>query len=205
MANQIQIRRDTSTNWASTNPVLANGEMGYDTTLKKIKVGDGTTAWASLSDLQAMGEWRDVVGMTALPASGIALNTDFYIPQSVAFNTTFTYAGVFYFDPADYAVTGRTTQVRLTAFVGTGTAPTAHTMTASLYLATSGALAVPAKSGAAVCTAAVSVTNTATAKFQAQGTAVTAPVAGHYIVLGNNSATPGQTVAVGWKLQVRVV
>lgn len=45
----IQLRRDTAANWTSTNPVLAAGEQGFETDTKKIKVGDGTTAWASLA------------------------------------------------------------------------------------------------------------------------------------------------------------
>lgn len=50
MSKQIQIRRDIATNWSSTNPVLANGEMGYDTTNGIIKFGDGTGTWTSLSN-----------------------------------------------------------------------------------------------------------------------------------------------------------
>jgi len=46
---KIQIRRDTASNWASTNPVLADGEQGRDTTNKKTKTGDGVTAWSSLA------------------------------------------------------------------------------------------------------------------------------------------------------------
>jgi hypothetical protein len=49
MSTRIQLRRDTSANWATNNPVLANGEPGYDTTTGKIKIGDGTTAWSSLA------------------------------------------------------------------------------------------------------------------------------------------------------------
>lgn len=48
MAIQIQLRRDTSANWTSTNPILAQGEMGYETNTRKFKVGNGTTAWNSL-------------------------------------------------------------------------------------------------------------------------------------------------------------
>jgi hypothetical protein len=40
MAIQVQIRRDTATNLASTTPVI--GEAGYDTTNKNLLVGDGT-------------------------------------------------------------------------------------------------------------------------------------------------------------------
>lgn len=45
----IQVREDTAANWASSNPVLALGEPGWDTTNKLLKVGDGSTAWSSLA------------------------------------------------------------------------------------------------------------------------------------------------------------
>lgn len=49
MASIIQMRRDTATNWSSANTVLAEGEVGFETNTRKLKVGDGTTSWASLS------------------------------------------------------------------------------------------------------------------------------------------------------------
>ena len=45
---QIQVRRDTASNWGSVNPILAVGEPGYDSTNGIFKVGDGSTAWNSL-------------------------------------------------------------------------------------------------------------------------------------------------------------
>lgn len=45
----IQLRRGLSTTWASTNPVLNAGELGLETDTRKIKVGDGTTAWNGLN------------------------------------------------------------------------------------------------------------------------------------------------------------
>lgn len=48
MATQIKLRRDTAANWTSANTVLAQGEPGYDLTNKKLKIGDGTTAWTAL-------------------------------------------------------------------------------------------------------------------------------------------------------------
>jgi hypothetical protein len=46
---QFQIRRGTSTDWAYNNPTLAAGEFGYDTDQKKVKIGDGGTAWIYLA------------------------------------------------------------------------------------------------------------------------------------------------------------
>lgn len=49
MANKIQLRRDTAANWTSSNPTLAQGEFGWETDTRKFKIGDGSTAWTSLS------------------------------------------------------------------------------------------------------------------------------------------------------------
>jgi hypothetical protein len=49
MATQIQIRRGTDSEWTSADPTLLQGEIGFVTDLNSIKVGDGTTAWSSLS------------------------------------------------------------------------------------------------------------------------------------------------------------
>ena len=49
MANRIQLRRDTAAQWASINPVLAQGEPGIETNTGKQKFGDGVTAWNLLS------------------------------------------------------------------------------------------------------------------------------------------------------------
>ena len=44
-------RRDTASNWTSNNTVLLAGEIGWETDTRKIKIGDGTTAWQSLDYL----------------------------------------------------------------------------------------------------------------------------------------------------------
>lgn len=44
----IKLRRDSTINWATDNPVLAVGETGWDTDLLKVKLGDGVTAWNDL-------------------------------------------------------------------------------------------------------------------------------------------------------------
>lgn len=49
MADKIQIRRDTASNWSSANPILAEGEMGLETDNHRFKAGDGSTSWNSLS------------------------------------------------------------------------------------------------------------------------------------------------------------
>jgi hypothetical protein len=46
----IKVRRNTAVNAASSNPVLAAGEVGFETDTKRLKVGDGSTAWTSLQE-----------------------------------------------------------------------------------------------------------------------------------------------------------
>jgi len=48
MATLIQIRRGTSSQWSSANPVLASGELAISTDLEKIKIGDGSSTWSNL-------------------------------------------------------------------------------------------------------------------------------------------------------------
>ena len=42
------LRKDTAENWTNKNPVLRQGEEGYETDTGRRKVGDGTTAWNEL-------------------------------------------------------------------------------------------------------------------------------------------------------------
>lgn len=48
---QMQQRRDTAAGWTSANPTLLSGELGFETDTYKAKLGDGSTAWNSLSYL----------------------------------------------------------------------------------------------------------------------------------------------------------
>lgn len=45
----IRNRRDTAANWTAANPVLEDGQLGFETDTRKSKLGDGTTAWATLA------------------------------------------------------------------------------------------------------------------------------------------------------------
>jgi hypothetical protein len=49
MATRMQQRRGTAAQWTAANPVLAAGEIGFETDTNKFKVGNGSTAWASLT------------------------------------------------------------------------------------------------------------------------------------------------------------
>ena len=92
MANIIQIRRDTSSNWTSVNPILAEGEVGLETNTNKRKTGDGTTVWASLDyDLQ---DKQDVLvsgtNIKTLNGESLLGSTNISIPQSATIADTGT-------------------------------------------------------------------------------------------------------------------
>jgi len=55
MAQTIQTRRDTAINWFNANPILVQGEMGFETDTVKIKFGDGVTHWNDLAYFTAAG------------------------------------------------------------------------------------------------------------------------------------------------------
>ena len=48
MAVRIQFRRGTAAEWSAANPILAAGELGYETDTAKFKLGNGTDNWDDL-------------------------------------------------------------------------------------------------------------------------------------------------------------
>jgi polygalacturonase len=69
-------RRATLAKWAQLNPVLGDGELGYETDTRRLKFGDGETAWV---DLPYGVEQSDLVVSVldyAAVGDGVALDTD---------------------------------------------------------------------------------------------------------------------------------
>ena len=66
----IQIRRGTAAQWTSANPTLTAGEQGFETDTGKVKIGNGSTAWTSLSYLGA-GTVTSIVAGTGLSGGTI--------------------------------------------------------------------------------------------------------------------------------------
>jgi hypothetical protein len=87
MAVQFQERRDTAANWTAANPILANGEKGYETDTGKEKRGDGSTAWASLPYLASVAY---VLPCVHLLVNGPADSTTYYF--GVKFGVTMAIA-----------------------------------------------------------------------------------------------------------------
>ena len=49
MATRMQQRRGTAAQWSAANPILAAGEIGFETDTSKFKMGNGSSAWSALS------------------------------------------------------------------------------------------------------------------------------------------------------------
>jgi Major tropism determinant N-terminal domain len=49
MAVKIQFRRDTASAWSTVNPILSQGEAGYEFDTGRFKVGNGLSPWNSLA------------------------------------------------------------------------------------------------------------------------------------------------------------
>lgn len=49
LVGTIQVRKDTAANWTTNNPTLLSGEQGLETDTRRVKIGDGATAWNALA------------------------------------------------------------------------------------------------------------------------------------------------------------
>jgi hypothetical protein len=67
---QIQLRGDTASNWTAANPVLLNNELGLETDTKKLKVGNGSTAWNSLAYFPSIVTGGTVLGNLEIGTTG---------------------------------------------------------------------------------------------------------------------------------------
>ena len=87
VVTQIQVRRGTAAQWTSTNPTLASGEWGFETDTNKVKIGDGTAAWASLA-YKGLGTVTSVAGGTGLTGGTITSSGTLAIDTSVVADLT---------------------------------------------------------------------------------------------------------------------
>jgi len=58
---RLRMRGGTAAEWTAANPVLLSREFGIETDTRRLKMGDGTTAWASLPYFLAGADVRGQV------------------------------------------------------------------------------------------------------------------------------------------------
>lgn len=64
MAGNIKFKRGTAARWIELNPILQQGEPGFEYDTGKMKIGDGVTAWKDLEytgkDIHAVNEFSEL-------------------------------------------------------------------------------------------------------------------------------------------------
>lgn len=96
MAQRIQFRRGTAAEWIGSDPVLAQGEIGYATDTGELRIGDGSTAWSTLDafipdgDSIPTSEKGAADGVATLDGSGTI--PDAQIPATIARDSEITAA-----------------------------------------------------------------------------------------------------------------
>ncbi len=97
MATRMLQRRGTASQWNSANPVLGEGEIGWESDTNKFKIGDGVNTWANLAyflDEDALGGSIDdyvpltAVGSTVAPIASPALTGTPTAPTATANTNT---------------------------------------------------------------------------------------------------------------------
>ena len=88
MATVIQVKRGTAAAWTSANTVLTAGEIGFESDTKKMKVGDGSTAWTSLAYTATDGDITAVVAGTGLSGGSTSGSATLAIDTSVVVDKT---------------------------------------------------------------------------------------------------------------------
>lgn len=101
METRIQLRRDTDANWSSNNPVLAVGEIGFNTDNFDFKIGNGINNWNNLSYFSALissAITTQTIATEAESESGEIndkLMTPLRTSQAIAFQTNIIDGGEF--------------------------------------------------------------------------------------------------------------
>lgn len=88
MATRMQQRRGTASQWTSADPILAAGEIGYETDTGEFRVGDGINTWSTLSPFKNLadlgGNLDDYIPLAekGQPLGTASLDADGKVPYS---------------------------------------------------------------------------------------------------------------------------
>lgn len=69
----FKLHRYTASEWVRRNPILAEGEPGYEKNTNRIKVGDGVTRWTLLPYVVSETRIRQLINEAIVQAGGVAL------------------------------------------------------------------------------------------------------------------------------------
>lgn len=85
MSIRVQFRRGSELNWSNANPVLAQGEIGYNTENNRFKIGDGLRSWDNLPYVSSggTGSVTTVTAGTGLIGGTISTSGTLAIDKSI--------------------------------------------------------------------------------------------------------------------------
>lgn len=88
MASIIQLRNDLRSVWNSVDPILANGELGYETDFHGIKIGNGTSTWSNLDYVRIVND----VSVTFVEQTDLNINgaNGNYVISTLTANAAFS-------------------------------------------------------------------------------------------------------------------
>lgn len=72
----FKLRRDTALAWAQKNPVLADGEPGFEKDTGRLKVGDGVLPWLTLEYTSPDSTVQAMINASIAAAGGVFNPTD---------------------------------------------------------------------------------------------------------------------------------
>jgi hypothetical protein len=81
MASRIQLRRGSSQDWTTTNPLLSEGEVGFEVDSGKFKIGNGSSLWSSL---EYFGGEVDLSGYLTTSSASTIYATKTYADNAVS-------------------------------------------------------------------------------------------------------------------------
>jgi hypothetical protein len=196
MATRMQQRRGTAQQWTTANPILAAGEIGFESGTNKFKIGDGVNTWSSLTYyasaseiaalvdgapdlLNTLNELAAAIGDDANFGTAIEASINTSVDEANTFTTTavsdhrqMTQAVHGIADTSLLATTANVASAKAEALAAAATAANAYTDAEITDLAsTSAAQATAAKTEAIADAATDATTKANAAKTAAEATA----------------------------------
>jgi len=133
MATRMQQRRGTAAQWTSANPILAAGEIGFETDTSKFKMGNGSSTWSALQYFANAAELAAILdsapaALNTLNELAAAINDDPAFFTTVATNLESHRTSTGVHGIADTTLLTTVTQVNtaITAAIGTHEADTTN-------------------------------------------------------------------------------
>ena len=127
---RIQLRRDTASNFSTANPVLAEGEAGFETNTNKLKIGNGEDNYNDLDYIagdKVTGDGvTDIVALTQAQYNALATkdpNTLYTITDASTIDDELYYKAGDTFTPSSTIYVAGDSYNNKTSFLATLTLP----------------------------------------------------------------------------------